>query len=61
MLTEEELEYYSSIDTGYKIARERYIKEILSKSDKEFADRVLESKHVPIFTIFNILGEDSEQ
>jgi len=55
LLTEEELEYFSSIDTAYKIARSRYIR---SRFDEEMASKILERGHVPIFFKDKILNEE---
>ena len=34
MLTDEELSYYSSISTAYKVARERYIEKYFDEEDR---------------------------
>ena len=51
-LSEDELESYSSIDTAYKIARVRYVKEVLYDINPTLAERILDGKKIPISNIF---------
>ena len=58
MLTDDELSEISSIRTGYRIARNRFIEEVLKETDPEYYNKIKTSDYkVPIFGIADMARE----
>jgi len=57
-LTEEELNKINSISTGYYIARERYIENVLRELNPDMYKRIKDGETIPIFNIFSDIKEN---
>jgi len=58
MLTQNELVSESSIQVGYRIARDRFLEDVLPTINPDLAERAKEEK-IPIFNMLDILEEFS--